>query len=59
MTDYPIITAIANISVDKAREIFALADFRLSELARWDMERWLKMAGIGYEGTSHLIGKNQ
>ena len=53
MTDYQIIAAIANIPVDKAREI--LADFRLSEVARWDMERWLKIAGIGYDGTSHLI----
>ena len=34
MTDYQIIAAIANIPVDKAREILELADFRLSELAR-------------------------
>lgn len=34
ITDYQIIAAIANIPVDKARGIFALADFRLSELAR-------------------------
>ncbi|WP_158861000.1 hypothetical protein [Lunatibacter salilacus] len=34
MTDYQIIAAIAKIPVDKAREILALADYRLSELAR-------------------------
>ncbi len=55
MTDYQIIAAIANISVDKAREILALADFRLSELARWDMERWLKIAGIGYAKATALV----
>tara|TARA_R110000868_G_scaffold59941_4_gene183832 strand:- start:7176 stop:7346 length:171 start_codon:yes stop_codon:yes gene_type:complete len=35
ITEYQIIAAIP---VDKVREILALADFRLSELARWDME---------------------
>ncbi len=55
MTDYQIIAAIANIPLDKAMEILALADFRLSEMARWDMERWLKIAGIGYAKATALV----
>jgi DNA repair protein RadC len=43
MTDYHIIAGIANIQVDKAREILKLADHKLSELAKWDMEKWLKI----------------
>ncbi|MEX2592369.1 MAG: DNA repair protein RadC [Anditalea sp.] len=55
MTDYHIIAAIANIGVDKAREILKLADNRLSELAKWDMERWLKIEGIGYTRATALV----
>ncbi|MBR9775043.1 MAG: hypothetical protein GYB55_08535 [Cytophagales bacterium] len=55
MTDYHIIAAIANIQVYKAREILAMASNRLSELAKWDMERWLKIEGIGYAGYGNFI----
>ncbi|MBD3630953.1 DNA repair protein RadC [Cyclobacterium sp.] len=55
MTDYHIIAAIANIGVDKAREILKLADNRLSELAKWDMEKWLKIEGIGYTRATALV----
>lgn len=55
MTDYHLIAAIANIPVDKAREILVLADNRLAELAKWDMERWLKIAGIGYARATALV----
>ncbi|WP_439484480.1 JAB domain-containing protein [Cyclobacterium plantarum] len=49
------IAAIANIGVDKAREILKLADNRLSELAKWDMEKWLKIEGIGYSRATALV----
>ena len=49
------IAAIANIPVDKAREILVLADNRLAELAKWDMEKWLKIAGIGYARATALV----
>ena len=52
ITEYQIIAAIP---VDKVREILALADFRLSELARWDMEWWLKIAGIVYAKATALV----
>ena len=55
MTDYHIIAAIANIQVDKAREILALANNKLSELAKWDMERWLKIEGIGYAKATAMV----
>jgi DNA repair protein RadC len=55
MTDYHIIAAIANIPVTKAREILIQADHKLSELARWDMERWLKIEGIGYAKATALV----
>jgi DNA repair protein RadC len=55
MTDSHIITAIANIPVNKAREILIQADHKLSELARWDMERWLKIEGIGYAKATALV----
>ncbi len=55
MTDYHIIAAIANIGVDKAREILKLADNRLSDLAKWDMEKWLKIEGIGYSRATALV----
>ncbi|WP_339901214.1 DNA repair protein RadC [uncultured Cyclobacterium sp.] len=55
MTDYHIIAGIANIQVDKAREILALANNKLSELAKWDMERWLKIEGIGYAKATAMV----
>jgi DNA repair protein RadC len=55
MTDYHIIAAIANIRIDKAREILALGENRLSELAKWDLERWLKIDGIGYTRATALV----
>jgi DNA repair protein RadC len=55
MTDSHIIAAIANIPVNKAREILIQADHKLSELARWDMERWLKIEGIGYAKATALV----
>ena len=54
MTDYHIIAGIANIQVDKAREILALANNKLSELAKWDMERWL-IEGIGYAKATAMV----
>ncbi|WP_114751989.1 JAB domain-containing protein [Pleomorphovibrio marinus] len=55
MRDYHLIAAIANITVDNARGILAKADFRLSELAKWDMERWLSIEGIGYAKATALM----
>ncbi|MDN3688604.1 JAB domain-containing protein [Cyclobacterium jeungdonense] len=55
MADYHLIAAIANIPVDKAKEILVRADNRLAELAKWDMERWLKIAGIGYTRATALV----
>ncbi|SHN23301.1 DNA repair protein RadC [Cyclobacterium lianum] len=55
MTDYHLIAAIANIGVDKAREILKLADNRLSELAKWDMEKFLKIEGIGFTRATALV----
>ncbi|WP_339714628.1 hypothetical protein [Cyclobacterium amurskyense] len=55
MTDYHIIAAIANIQVDKAREILALANNKLSELAKWDMEKWLKIEGIEYARATAMV----
>lgn len=49
------IAAIANISVDIAREILVLADNRLAGLAKWNMERWLKVAGLGYARATALV----
>ncbi len=55
MSDYHLIAAIGDITVDKAREILAIAEFRLSELAKWDINTWLKIEGIGVRKASALV----
>ncbi len=55
LSDYHLIAAIGDISVEKAREILGLVDFRLSELAKWDVNSWLKIEGIGVRKASALV----
>ncbi len=55
LSDYHLIAAIGDITVEKAREILAMAEFRLSELAKWDLNAWLKIEGIGVRKASALV----
>ncbi|WP_051719840.1 JAB domain-containing protein [Anditalea andensis] len=44
-----------NICVNKAIEILATVYYKLSELAKWDQEKWLRFKGVGISKATALV----